>query len=404
MVFKNFRIICIIRIISIVLTIFLLAYIIFQSGFHITPVLLSVVIFYQIFALIHYVEKTNRYLTNFLESIRYSDFSRSFQIEGLGKAYDDLKAAFNQVIMDFQKIRSEKETNFHYLQNVIQHIGIGLIAYTPDGSVELINNATKKLLRLSKLRNIDHLEEVSSELVKVMKNLRSGSRALVKVQNQDDYCQLIVSAKEFKLKTSAFKLISLQNIQTELEEQELVAWQKLISVLTHEIMNSITPISSLSSTVNEILNDFDTTDNKPQEIADETIIDIQNALRTIHRRSDGLLHFVNTYRNLTKIPKPDFSIFQIIQLFDNITGLMGEELRQRGIDFIVEIEPEDLDLTADQKLIEQILINLIKNSMQALEKTEQPRIALQAYINYQNRVTIQITDNGCGILENVIDK
>lgn len=372
--------------------------------FNITPVLIGVVIVLQIISLIHFLESTNRYLTHFLESIRYSDFTRSFQIQGLGKAYDGLKEAFNSVIQDFQKIRAEKEASHHYLQNVIQHIGTGLIAYNATGEVVMINNAAKRLFQVYNLKNISTLEKISPELVYVLRNSPSGSKTLLKVQLDDELYQLMIMTKEFRVEGLSYYLVSLQNIQTELETQELEAWQKLIRVLTHEIMNSITPISSLSATVKDLLNDINTSDQVPQEIDDETVIDIQNALKTIHKRSEGLIHFVETYRNLTRIPKPDFKIFPVKQIFENINKLMAEPLQNSGIAFKMEIEPQSLELTADDQLIEQIIINLLKNSIQALENRNGGRIALKAFIGLRSRAIIQVIDNGPGILPDVIDK
>jgi len=404
MTFKNFKLNCVIRIFLISITLILFSYIIFNMNYSITPVLIALLVIVQISSLLHYVEKTNRYLTNFLESIKYSDFVRSFKIEGLGSAYDELVTSFNSVIEEFQKIRSEKETNYYYLLNVIQHIGIALISFRKDGSIELFNNAAKRLFRINKLKNISELSSFGESFYQTLNSLKSEEKKLIKINIEDDILQLMVYAKEFKLKDRVITLVSIQNIQMELEEQELEAWQKLIRVLTHEIMNSITPISSLSATINKVLDPIDTTDNKPQEIDDETIIDMRNALRTINKRSTGLIEFVGTYRSLTHVPKPDFSIFPLKQLFKSIQVLMDDKLKENNIDFLVKIEPTNLELTADEKLIEQILINLINNSIHALKQQEEPIIQLKAQIGSQGKVMIQLIDNGCGILEDVIDK
>jgi len=403
MVYRNFRLRIIIRIILLIVSIFAFFYIINNRDFNITPVLIGMVVVLQIFSLIHFLESTNRYLTHFLESIRYSDFTRSFQIEGLGKAYDGLKEAFNHVIEDFQKIRAEKEANFHYLQNVIQHIAISLIAFKKNGEVILINNAAKRLLKINVLKDIEALNSFSTDFLKCIKKLRNGEKTLIKVRSDDDLLQLMVSAKIFKLYGHNISLISIQNIQTELEAQELEAWQKLIRVLTHEIMNSITPISSLTATVSHILDDIDTTDNIPQEIDDETVIDIRSALSTIHKRSTGLIHFVETYRNLTKIPKPDFKIFKVSELFENIEKLMHESLSKNEIVYIADVQPESMKITADEQLIEQIIINLLKNSIQAMEAMKKGRIILKASIGLRSRAMIQVIDNGPGILPEVLD-
>jgi len=404
MIYKNFKINTVVRIILIMIMTLAVFISVYRFGFNVTPILLGVLIMFQIHDLIRYVQKTNRYLTSFLESIRYSDFSRSFKLEGLGTAYDEMKIAFNDVISDFQKVRTEKEEHFHYLQNVIQHIGISLIAFQKDGSVEMINNSAKKLFQISKLKNIDQLESYSSELVEKLKNMKSGERILVQVIDNDMLLQLAIYATEFKIRMQRIILVSIQNIQTELEEQEMAAWQKLISVLTHEIMNSITPIASLSSTINELLKDIDTTDNKPQMINDETVIDIRNSLRTISKRSTGLVHFVESYRNLTKIPKPKFNIIPVKDIFNNVHLLMEKEIKMNGIECIINIAPSSLELTADEELIEQVLINLVKNAIHALHNIENAKIIMRALMDKRGRIALQVIDNGPGILEEVIDK
>jgi nitrogen fixation/metabolism regulation signal transduction histidine kinase len=377
---------------------------IYSFGFNVTPILLGTLIIFQVFDLIKYVQKTNRYLTSFLESIRYADFSRSFRLEGLGSAYDEMKDAFNDVIADFQKIRTEKEEHYHYLQNVIQHIGISLIAFQKDGSVEMINNSAKKLFQVSKLKNIKDLQSYSSELVEKLQNMKTGERTLVQVTDNDMMMQLAVYATEFKIRMQSIILVSIQNIQSELEEQEMEAWQKLIRVLTHEIMNSITPIASLSSTINELLKDIDTTDNIPQMIDDDTIIDIRNSLKTISKRSTGLVHFVESYRNLTKIPKPKFDIVLVSEIFNNVHLLMEKDLMINGVECVLDISPPSLELTADEELIEQVLINIVKNAIHVLSDTKDAKIVMRAFLDKRGKIALQVIDNGPGILKEVIDK
>ncbi len=360
----------------------------------------------QIFAFIHYIDRTNRILNNFLESIRYSDFTRTFQVEGEGSSFEKLKNSFNEVIKDFQEVRAEKEENFYYLQTVIQHIGIALIAFQKDGKVELINNATKKLFQIRNLSNVQALSGFSQELVEKLFSIKHGENTLIKVQEKDNLLQLVIYATEFKIHNRTITLVSIKNIQQELEEKEMESWQKLIRVLTHEIMNSITPISSLASTVTLILKEL-TEELKEQGInADEleTLEEVGSALQTIHKRTDGLLHFVNTYRNLTKIPKPNFSIFRVRQLLGNIHNLFEEELKSKNIACRVNIEPESLELSADEHLIEQVIINLIKNAIHAVSGREGSSIGLNAYLNSRGRIVIQVVDNGPGILPNVLER
>ncbi|HBF88985.1 MAG TPA: ATP-binding protein [Bacteroidales bacterium] len=401
MIYKKLEFNLVLRIVGIAISLFLLFYSIQVLNYIVVPFFLAAFIVFQIYLLIQLIRKTNKYLIRFLQAIRYSDFSSSFEIDGLGTAYDDLKNTFNEVISDFQKIRAEKEQQFIYLQNVVNHIGIGLIAFQPDGTVEMLNNATKSMFGISSLSHIDKLNNVNPDLVGVLKRLPAGDRTLVKFQEKDDLFQLAIFATEFTIGEKCIKLVSIQNIQYELEENELEAWQKLIRVLTHEIMNSIAPIASLSSTVNSII---DETAKNHKSFSDESISDIQYALSTIHKRSNGLIDFVESYRSLTRIPKSNFKIVKIVDLFKNVQLLMGDECKNKNIKIGVSLESENISLIADEQQIEQILINLIKNSIYAIGDKQNGEIKLNAFINSLGRICIQVTDNGCGILPDVLDK
>ena len=392
----------IIRILIISVSLFLFFYLL-NTETYLTPILVLILILLQIYSLIRFVDKTNRDLASFLESIRFSEFTRSFQIEGMGNSFNELNKAFNDVISDFQKVRSEKEEHFHYLQSIVQNIDISIIAYQKNGTVEMINKAAKKLFQLSSISNIEKLSVLSPELVSTLLTINPGQNKLVKVQDNDDFLQLAINATEFKLKNKIITLSTIKNIQNVLEEQETEAWQKLIRVLTHEIMNSITPISSLSATLENMLKPY-TREESAENLDNETIGEIQQALQTINKRSNGLLHFVNTYRNLTRIPKPNFHVVKVKEVFNNLEKLLEEELRTKNIELISRVEPESFEISMDEQLIEQVMINLAKNSIHALEGKPNPKIILKAFFNKRGRPTIQVTDNGVGILKDVLDK
>lgn len=376
------------------------------SEYHILPPFIIILLIIQLFYLINYIEKTNRDLANFLESIRFGEFNRSFRPEGMGASFDELSEAFNHVIRDFQRVRGEKEEHFHYLQSIVQNIDISIIAYLPDGTVEMINKSAKKLFQISSLKNIKSLEPLSSQLVNTLINIKPGKNYLVKVQDDDDLLQLAISATELKIKDKLIIISTISNIQNVLEEQETEAWQKLIRVLTHEIMNSIAPIASLSSTIEIMLTKAEPLEEKEQiaTLDYESVQEIIQALQTINKRSTGLLHFVNTYRNLTRIPKPNFKITSVKELISNLRLLVEEELKRNNIMCNINVEPENIEIYADEQLIEQVIINLVKNSIHALEGIANPTINLKAFYNKRGRVTIQVIDNGKGILKDVIDK
>jgi len=402
--FRNYRLNIIIRVVLLSATIYLLFYTL-KFNLFIAPVIVTLVIIFEVASLIRFLDKTNRELTSFLQSIRFSEFTRTFQIEGSGGSYRELNKAFNEVMQDFQKVRTEKEESFHYLQTILQNIDVSVIAYGADGNIELINKTAKKLFQLASLKNINSLSALSGELVETLLNIKPGESKLVKVQYEDDILHLAIYATTIKMKDKLIYLVTIKDIQHVLEEQETEAWQKLIRVLTHEIMNSITPIASLSSTLDLMLKEMNENKNADDlMIGRESVAEIQEALQTINKRSTGLLHFVNTYRNLTRIPKPNFKVCKIKELFENIKNLMTDEVTKCGIDFEALTDPDDLEFTADEQLIEQVLINLLKNAIYALNGRNKGRIQLLAYRNKRGRITIQVTDNGPGILPDVLDK
>lgn len=404
MVYKHFRLNCSIRVLFLAVTLCIFFYLLFQTTLYSATFITGIIIFYQLYALIYYVEKTNRNLVRFLQSIKYGDFTQSYKESGLGSSFDALKNAFTEVSNAFRKTRGEKEEHYRYLQTVVQHVGIGLIAFKPNGDVELINTAAKRLLKVTRLKNIKSLESLSKLLVNKLFQLKPRENALVKVEDNNEMLYLSLYATEFKLRGENFTLVSLQNIHSELEEKELEAWQKLIRVLTHEIMNSITPIASLTSTINTMVGEYYEKEKTSKKPNSEALSDIQQALQTIQKRSHGLLHFVDAYRNLTLIPKPKFQIFPVNELFSRAEQLMQSNINETGASFEVCIEPETLELSADPELIEQVLINLLLNAFQAVEGKQNAKIELAALLNERGRTIIQVTDNGPGISEENLEK
>ena len=401
MIYKNFRIVISFRILLLAATIFLFFYTL-TLDYLITPFLVAVLIIFQIILLVKYVDSINRNLASFLESIRFSEFTRSFHIESMGNSFDELNKAFNDVIHDFQKIRQKVEEQYQYLQSVAKNIDISIITYHRDGTIDMINNAFKDLFQVYHVTHIQQLKTVDENLMNTLMNLVPGQNYVLKIQQEDDILQLAVYGSEFRLGAKSIMLVTIKDIQYVLEEQETETWQKLIRVLTHEIMNSITPVSSLTSTLGLMIKE--SKEEHQGQLDSETTSEIQQAIETIHKRSEGLLHFVNTYRNLTKIPKPNFEIVKAKELFDNIKNLMANELVDNNVKLTINVDPENLEFHADPKLIEQVLINLVTNAIHALEKVRNGQVELRGFRSKRGKVTLQVVDNGAGILQDVLDK
>lgn len=404
MVFRRFRIQVLLRMLILAFSFFLLFYLVDKTRYNVTAIILFVTIIIQVVFLIRYVERTNTRLTQFLQSIRHSDFSSSFSDHGLGRSFDDLNQSFMEVIEEFKKYRAEKEEHFNYLQTVVQHVSMGIMAFSRDGKIDIFNNSVKRLLNVRQIRFVTDLEKVKEGLPEFLLGLKAGDNTLIRLFIGDELRQLSVRATEFRMRGEDYILVSLQDISAELDEKEIESWQKLIRVLTHEITNSITPISSLASTVREMLLDEDKDGVLLKALDQEDLEGVQGAIDTIQKRSQGLLNFVEVYRNLTRIPKPNFRYFKVSEIFERSERLMKPKMKELGISCANKVFPPDLMVTADPDLVDQVIINLILNAMDAVKEMDNPEVSILATVNNNNRIVIDIKDNGNGIKPDIMDK
>ncbi len=397
MAFSTFRTGILFRVIVISLTSFLFVYLISFNEKYVSAVIVVGAIIIEIIELFRFATITNKKITKFLESIRYSDFSSSFSYDNkLGVSFKELNKAFNNVADAFRKERAEKEEHLNYLNTVVQHVTTGLLSFDNDGNVGLMNSAARRFLNMPQIRNISEILLVNVTLYKKLKQMIPGEKALIRVNSE---LNLSIHTTELKLRGHSYKLVALQNIHSELESKEVEAWQNLTRVLRHEIMNSITPIASLTGTLNEILaEDLKPSGENTFELSDETLSDLEEGLQTIENRSKGLVKFVDAYRDYTSIPEPKFGLIKIDELFEHISQLLKREFIEIGIDFHVNILFKDLEITADRELIEMVLINLLKNAKEAIKESEEPKIELVARIDGEQRVLFDVKDNGPGII------
>jgi len=398
---KNFRANLIVRIFSIALFLFISLYLYFEKIYFLFLIVLAAIIIFQVLSLIKYVDRTNKELVNFLQSIKYSDYSQNFSFGSLGKSFKELTDEFNNIFDRFKQLRNEKEESLNYLQTVVEHVGVGLIAFDDNGDVGLINRTAKKMLGIKNVKNILSLNSLSKNFGDFILELQENKKIVYQILVKDEITQLLLYSTKFTMRNRIFKLVALQNILPELEEKEIEAYQKLIRVLTHEIMNSVTPISSLASTANEL---FSSVMKKENGNNPETLEDIFLAISTIQKRSEGLVNFVNKYRSLTKIPKPRMQIVHAHELLNRIRLLMETAFESGNISFYVEVGPDNLEFVSDPELLEQVLINLLNNSIQSFDNSAERKIVLKIQIDERSRIMVKIIDNGPGISQEVIDK
>lgn len=383
-------------------TIFLFTLLLFSQDWVVAIVVLFVCVF-QIKQLIENLDRSNENIASFLDSISFDDLSYSFKTESDDPAVQRLHKELNEAMLKLRNSRREKDSEFLFFKNIVMHVGIGLIIFKEDGKIEIFNSAARRVLKINRAESIHDLKEVSETLVNVFIKLKTGGRELLRLKIGDDLVQLSIYAIELTLRGENVKLISLQNIQSELEEKEMEAWQNLVRVLTHEIMNSVTPISSLAGIVEEELKQHMEVP-KTEHLTKDQLNDIHLSLQTISKRSEGLIHFVKEFRSLSSIPKPKFAMIPVKTLLEELTMLHRKELMEKMIQLSINVYPEDLTISADKNMIEQVVINLIKNAIQSFEESKNRLIELKAGLNEKSRPVISVRDNGTGIDPEAIEK
>jgi two-component system, NtrC family, nitrogen regulation sensor histidine kinase NtrY len=378
----------------------LLVYMVNRPNMVFAAVLTAIIIVAQLIELYRFSSQTNQKLTRFLESVKYSDFISGFAHDNkLGKSFRELNNAFNEVLEAFRKARSEKEEHWQYLNTVVQQVRTGILSFDGDGNIQLMNANAKKFIGGYNLKNIAELSSPNPQLHQALTEVVSGKSTLYKTGE----FQLTIQATELRMRGNTVKLVTLQNIQTELQRQELDAWQNLTRVLRHEIMNSITPISSLTSTLREILDHDLVAKEDFYELKNEGAEDLREGLSTIENRSKGLIKFIDAYREYTSLPLPKLKTVRLKDLIEKVTQFMRSQLKKTTIDFSYSCESDYLTIQADEEMIEQVLINLIKNAMESLSSSENGKIELRGKFT-DNGVIVEVQDNGPGIIKEAMDK
>lgn len=349
--------------------------------------------------LIWYIERTNRDFNAFLLGLLQADFTTTFNEKAKGKSFGHLYATFNQINRKFRSISTEKEVQHLYLETLVEHVKTGIMSFDPKGKVHLMNNSVKQLLKKPHLLNIEGLKSVDSELLELLRSIKPGENKLHKVNIDNNLLQLAVHATAFKLHDTEYKLVTIQDIKNELDANELDAWQKLIRVLTHEIMNSVTPITSLTATLYGMVKDY-SPDSKPLD--ENTMNNLIEGLDVILNRSNGLQHFTEAYRNLSRIPQPKFSKVALSEIVERVVTLQKHQFPEVG--FEVDVQEKNTIVNIDPDLIEQVLINLTKNAVEALHSTKLPKIKLiLGWEAKTSKMNIEVIDNGHGIPSDILE-
>lgn len=362
--------------------------------------LLVIVSLYLLNGLYNYQVKMYLEFEEFLEAIRCRDFTRHFNVKDASAELQSLRKGFNDINELYKGIAKEKETQYHYLQKVLELVDTGILSYE-EGSGEVIwmNESLKKMLSIPYLTTIHSLASRNQNLYTDILSLKPGEPKVGMIEVGKEIYKVQLSATIFQTADKKFNFIAFQNINKALDETETKAWQKLLGVLTHEIMNSIAPITSLADTIK---NRLTTIENASDYVTSKD--DLRVGIETIKRRSEGLLKFAETYRNLTKISKPILKKIYARDLFEHVYQLMQQPLEQKNIELDIILKDPGLMLELDVNLIKQVLINLFLNAIEAVKERTEPRIALSAFLTENDKTVIKLTDNGIGISDDAMDK
>jgi two-component system, NtrC family, nitrogen regulation sensor histidine kinase NtrY len=400
MLFKRYETRLIIRIALLFAVVFAIAWLILNKLYFyaasVSPILL-----YQLFDLFKLLKNAQDEVKEFAESVHYRDFSRYFNVKQAPAELQPLREGFNEINSTFKVISREKETQYVYLQKILELVDTGILSYeVQEGEIAWMNETFKKLLGIPYLKTIHSLERRDESLYKDVLAVKPGESRVTKVTTEKAAFKVLLSATAFQTDGKVFKLIAFQNVNEALDETEAQAWRKLLSVMTHEIMNSVAPISSLAETLKKRLAVSATN----LQSNDGSLEDLAVGIDTIKRRSEGLLKFAETYRNLNKITTLNVKKVLVRDLFENLNQLMQPTLEQKNIELEIILKDPDISLLVDSNLIDQVLINLLVNAIEAVKETTNPRIALSAYISSDRKTVIKIADNGAGMSEEVLDK
>ena len=355
---------------------------------------------YQVVEFIRYQSKTHEELGQFVEAVHYRDFSRYFDVKHASADIQPLRQGFNEINTTFKVISKEKETQYQYLQKILELVDTGILSYELEsGEVVWMNESLKRMLQLPYLKTIQSLEKRDRVLFEEVSILQPGESRIGTAHLERSFFKVLLSATAFQTEGKKYKLIAFQNVNEALDETESKAWQKLLSVMTHEIMNSIAPISSLANTLKGRLQQSLLEPGNPVAVED-----LEVGIETIKRRSEGLLKFAETYRNLNKITQLKLKNVYARELFANLHQLMQPTFEQKNIDLEIILRDTDLSFEADPSLIEQVLINLMVNAIEAVKEQENPKIILSADSNEKRKAILRVADNGSGMPEEVMDK
>jgi len=408
MTYRKYKLSLLLRIVSIFCLLLILVFAVLTLDFKtkaltstIALVPIVVILILVINNLFNFIIRKHKLINDFFESVKYRDFSQWFNEESGPEDIRELHKGFNMVNQTIKDINKDKETQYLYLQKILELIDTGIVAYCINtGEVIWINDSFKKILQVPTIKNIHFVKKRNQRIFKTVFEANHVNGSTITIETEKDKIKLLISSACFQMDNDEFKLIVIQNIDNTLSQNQSEAWTKLLSVLTHEIMNSIAPISSLAETLQTKIKLF----AEDSELNPLEIDDLNLSIDSIKKRSKGLMKFAKTYRGLNKIASINVRKVYVKELFDGISNLLHSSLKSRNIELQFVLDDSKLQMEIDRSLIEQVLINLIINAKEACKRIENPKIIISAKQSNEGSTIIRVSDNGKGIPDEIIDK
>ncbi len=402
MLSKKLYVNILVRVLLIVLLCILLGFFIFGMSSPRLSVICSLAIIIVTVNLITFLNKTNRNIRFFFDSVKNDDSNLSFSIDNKSGNLKELHRSMNSVNEQIQNLKIENRQQEQFFHKILEFLATAIITYDAKGFIHHANSAAKKLLSAETLTHINQIERLDQKLYLIIKGLKPNEKHLTAVNTSTGEINLLLKSTSSGSGSEELTILSIQDIKNELDEKELDAWMKLIRVLMHEIMNSITPITSLSESLQKIYRKDDKQVN-PEEVSIHNIETTLRGLEAIREQGKGMMHFVDAFRKLTNIPKPEMKHFSISHLFNRVELLSAPADKSPDTKLIFTILPSDFVILADENLITQVLINLVKNALEANVNNPSCRISISAKISNDRLPEICVADNGPGIREENIE-
>ena len=397
---RNFYIRLIVQVVLLALTAVVLGFA-FVNTWYIVFLFALILVVAQVYSLIIFINSTNRKIAYFFDAIKNEDFTLRFPERVSIKSFKELNKSLNRVNGLIQEVHLQLQIRERYYQEIIKQAKIGIMTYNEKGHILFANPTLERILNYHPLNHIKQLRQINENLYEVFASFQPFERKLFQLTNEREQIQLALKSTAMVLDEKPLLLVVVQDIKEELDEKETDSWIRLIRVLTHEIMNTITPITSISES---ILKYYHTREGKVVEQLDkEKILSASRGLEVIQKQGKDLMDFVQSYRSFLNVPKPDKKIVNAKELLDKVKVLMARD-SESTIQVFWNCEPEDLELFIDEKQLTQILINLVKNAIQSLGNSENGLVTINEAIDGNGRKYIEVKDNGPGIPEQLADE